>query len=145
MTAPEKQLLIRFKDIRIVQLTMTIPDHRLKKAEELEIQLDFDPIFHDDNLREFDVKFLIKIVNKENTFLFEAQALAMFATSDSIDDDFKKSAFALINAPAIAFPYLRAFISTVTLNSGIDPVVLPAFNFTNNKNIADRNSETIKE
>ena len=33
------------------------------------------------------------------------------------------------NAPAIAFPYVRVFISNITLNAGYNPIVLPSFNF----------------
>jgi preprotein translocase subunit SecB len=35
------------------------------------------------------------------------------------------------NAPAIAFPYLRSFISTLTLNAGYILAVLLSINFVN--------------
>lgn len=37
--------------------------------------------------------------------------------------------FLNINAPAIAYPYLRAFVSNVLLVSNLDPAVLPTINF----------------
>jgi len=137
MPTPEQQLLLRFDDIRVVKLSMTVPENQLDRSEELEIQLGFDPIFYDTKDKEFDILFSVEIKNKDNSFLMEAKALARFLTNGVITDDFKNSSFTKISAPAIAFPYLRAYISTVTLNSGIHPVVLPAFNFTNVKVVKD--------
>ncbi|MBZ7675074.1 preprotein translocase subunit SecB, partial [Klebsiella grimontii] len=33
------------------------------------------------------------------------------------------------NAPAIAYPYVRAFVATLLLNAGLESVSLPAVNF----------------
>lgn len=41
-----------------------------------------------------------------------------------------ESQYFTINAPAIAFPYLRAYISTLTTLSGIPPVTLPTLNLS---------------
>ena len=60
---------------------------------------------------------------------------AVFGTSEPIDEDFKESDFVKINSPAIAFPYLRSFISTLTLNAGLPPLILPAYNFTKEREI----------
>ncbi|WP_236195476.1 protein-export chaperone SecB [Pseudomonas glycinae] len=46
-----------------------------------------------------------------------------------VDEEFKSSNFPYVNAPAIAYPYLRAFISNLTLNAGFAPVMLPSLNF----------------
>ena len=40
------------------------------------------------------------------------------------------SGFLFLNAPAILFPYLRAYISTLTNLSGIAPLTLPTLNLT---------------
>ena len=34
-----------------------------------------------------------------------------------------------INAPAIAFPYLRSFLSILTMQAGYPPVMIPSVNF----------------
>lgn len=41
--------------------------------------------------------------------------------------------FILINAPAILFPYIRAYITTMTSLSGIKPMILPTLNLTSLK------------
>ena len=48
----------------------------------------------------------------------------------SVDDDFKNSHFPKVNAPAIAFPFLRAMVSNITLQAGLRPVMLPSVNFS---------------
>lgn len=55
--------------------------------------------------------------------------VAEFATDSPISDEFKESNFPKINAPAIAFPYLRAFVSNLLLSSGFTPLILPSINF----------------
>ena len=52
-----------------------------------------------------------------------------FETDSPITEDFKKSSFPLINAPAIAFPYLRSFLSVLTMQAGYSPIMLPSINF----------------
>lgn len=37
--------------------------------------------------------------------------------------------FTEISAPSIIYPYIRAFISNMTLQSGMNPIVLPTVNF----------------
>lgn len=42
-----------------------------------------------------------------------------------------KESFFNVNAPAILFPYVRAYISTLTALSGINPIILPTINLSN--------------
>ena len=60
-----------------------------------------------------------------------------FITDEEITEDFKISHFPKINAPAIAYPYLRAFVSNLTLQSGVDPAMLPTINFIKFENPED--------
>ncbi|KWU51857.1 protein-export chaperone SecB [Pseudomonas palleroniana] len=52
-----------------------------------------------------------------------------FETDNEIDEEFKSSNFPYVNAPAIAYPFLRAFVANITLSSGYAPVMLPSVNF----------------
>jgi len=81
----------------------------------------------------FAVVFKINLIHS-NEFELKAEYIAWFKTSEPITDEFKKSSFPKVNAPAIAFPFLRSFISTVTLNAGYSPALLPSVNFVNFKN-----------
>jgi|AntRauTorcE11898_2_1112593.scaffolds.fasta_scaffold51438_2 preprotein translocase subunit SecB len=53
----------------------------------------------------------------EDFFKLQVTAIAMFKTSEVIDKELKDN-FINTNAPAIVFPYIRAFISNFTANLG---------------------------
>ena len=87
-----------------------------------------EPIFKEDIDNEYIILFDGSFENE--IFDLKIEFLAIFGTSEKIDADFKKSTFVKSSSPAIAFPYLRSFISTLTLNAGLPPLILPAYNFT---------------
>ncbi|WP_434529001.1 protein-export chaperone SecB [Vibrio sp. K4] len=76
----------------------------------------------------FFVFFNIKL-KVEDSHLLDIEYRANFETDSEINESFKDSSFSKVNAPAIAFPYIRAFISTFLLNAGFEPIILPSFNF----------------
>ena len=53
---------------------------------------------------------------------------AVFAYTDI--PDVVNSRLLTENAPAIVFPYLRAYVSTLTIQAGIPPIVLPTLNLS---------------
>lgn len=61
-----------------------------------------------------------------------------FFKYSNIDDD-KLSNFLYLNAPAIMFPYLRAYISSLTALSGINPITLPTLNLSGLKSELESN------
>ncbi len=89
-----------------------------------------DPV----NPQEFIIGFKIEI--NETMFSIALEMAFIFETDSKIDENFKDSSFLKINAPAIAFPYIRAYISNLTLQSGYDSIILPSINFVslNEKN-----------
>ncbi|MBQ5941769.1 protein-export chaperone SecB [Massilia sp. AB1] len=60
---------------------------------------------------------------------------AEFEVADSenseykVTDDTLRDTFMQVNAPAIAYPYLRSFVSIICVNAGQDPTILPPVNF----------------
>jgi len=77
----------------------------------------------------FVVDFNLELQNND-TLKGQVSMTAVFETENIITEDFKNSTFVQINAPAIAFPYLRSFVSTMTINAGFAPIVLPTVNLT---------------
>lgn len=92
----------------------------------LEIKTNF--LFNDERDKEYIILFAGNFENE--LFTLNIVFGAVFETNEPIDEKFKESGFVKINSPAIAFPYLRSFISTLTLNAGLPPLILPAYNFT---------------
>lgn len=81
----------------------------------------------------FYIEFKIKI--NDTRFDLEFEIVFTFTTDSPITTEFKKSNFPKVNAPAIAFPFVRSYISNFTLQSGFDPIILPSVNFVElNKN-----------
>ena len=81
---------------------------------------------------EFAITIKVNIIDV--MFDLKIESVFIFKLDDKITDDFKLSDFPKINAPAIAFPYLRAFISNLTLQAGVTPVILPSINFVELQN-----------
>lgn len=93
-----------------------------------EIEFSFSNTFFEDNKREFNLTFDIKIVHKDKK-IFDIKYLSKFITNIDITEDFKESHFPVVNAPAIVFPFLRAYVSTLMTLSGYDALILPTINF----------------
>jgi preprotein translocase subunit SecB len=85
--------------------------------------------FPEEEPKTFGVGFEIEV--KDKLFDLKLEAVFLFSLEEEVTEEFKLSHFPKINAPAIAFPYLRAYISNLTLQSGFETVVLPSINFVN--------------
>ncbi len=79
---------------------------------------------------EFILNLLVLIKNNENDLRIEVDTTAnfQFEKVDNIEDI---SGFFYVNAPAILFPYIRAYISTLTNLSGNRSITLPTMNLIN--------------
>lgn len=97
------------------------------KREENSFDLKSENIFPEEDKNIFGVGFNLEI--NDIDFDLNIEALFMFKIDEDISEEFKLSNFPKINAPAIAFPYLRAFVSNLTLQSGFEPIILPSINF----------------
>lgn len=120
---------IRFKHIQFTEIECKVETLDKEITSNLKTTLKLDNSFSNAIKNEFFVSFYITLENTKKNFSLKLKAIAQFQTKDDIDEDFKKSPFIEINAPAIAFPYVRTFISNFTLNMGYNPIVLPTFNF----------------
>mgnify|MGYP003495716551 CR=1 FL=1 len=73
----------------------------------------------------------LKIPNPQfnETINIKTEYHTVFESAHQIDTEFLDSDFAKISAPAIGFPYLRAFVSTLSIQAGLAPIILPSINF----------------
>jgi preprotein translocase subunit SecB len=95
--------------------------------EENSFALKIGQVFPENKKKQFVVIFDIDLKDKDFDLVFQVGFI--FSTEEEINEDFKFSDFPKINAPAIAFPFIRAYISNLTLQSGFEPVILPSINF----------------
>lgn len=98
------------------------------EAKKDDFSFRFSNGFSENDPNSFIVLFDLAITS-EHGYRLEISYEASFGTDDAVSQDFKESAFPVVNAPAIAYPYLRSFVSLITLNSGYEPMILPTINF----------------
>ena len=83
----------------------------------------------DSESRDFLVTFEI-VLSLSQGYLLEIEHSSIFTSNVNLDKKFQESNFPKVNAPAIAYPFLRTFIANFLLNSGYEPIILPSINFT---------------
>jgi len=130
MANPALQSAIRLTDFIVTKVTFEVGrtiDRNITEA--LQIGVDLSLAFSEENKKSYTVKFKIDLANESKDFNLDIVAVAFFETITDMDDDFKNSNFIKVNSPAIAFPFVRSYINTITTNSGFSPILLPAFNF----------------
>lgn len=93
------------------------------------LNIDYEIIFNKNKEKSFNIVFHVKI-SKKNQYSINISYGTVFISSEPIDNDFLNGNFAKINAPAIAFPFLRSFVSFLILNAGYSPLILNSVNFT---------------
>jgi len=127
----------QFKGFQIVET------HIVKKeGQEVSgnIHLDFNPrgkILKNQNL--YNILLGITIHDDDESIKANVEAIGYFEFSDSIDQDTLDNLF-YVNAPAILFPYIRAYISTLTNLSGIETVTLPTINLSSIGGVLQKNT-----
>lgn len=93
------------------------------------------------NKIENDFKLILEILVEGDTVNVEIVSEGYFSYENIKDEDL--GGFLFLNAPAILFPYLRAYISTLTNLSGISPLTLPTLNLTSLRPQLEENIEVI--
>lgn len=88
------------------------PDAKFFKSQH-RFQLQLDVNIHDDN----------------NRFASNIITIGFFPT-ENLSEDNDIFTYLYTNAPALMFPYIRAFISTLTAQSGLETVIIPPANLT---------------
>lgn len=105
-------------------------DGIVKEIDGLFVEIGYACGYNDERDRNYSITFECKVKDKNNFLDLLLKCTGVFETEIPITEEFKSSSFVKTNSPAIVFPFIRSFITTVTANAGISPVILPAFNFT---------------
>jgi preprotein translocase subunit SecB len=80
------------------------------------------------DISRFDLQLVFEANDSQNQQVVRVVSKAQFSYEGI--DDITNTPFFIHNAPAIAFPYVRAYISTLTVQSGIQSIVLPTLNLS---------------
>lgn len=79
----------------------------------------------------------------EGTLNIEVESSANFTIPGSNIDNPTIENFLYLNAPAILFPYIRAYITSLTALSGMKSITIPIINMTNLKDQLKENTKKI--
>lgn len=119
---------LQLKEWKVKNVLFNITDEDISnKKKKNSFDLSVGNFLPEGKDNEFGIGFQVDLINKDYTL--NVEMVFLFKSSDKLPEDYKSSPFIKINAPAIAFPYLRAFISNLTLQSGFSPAMLPSVNF----------------
>ena len=115
MSSTETQIKLKFHSV-----DFPVVDFQSKKQliEGVEIMIEIEPrvFFPKEYLNHFKIIQEVRVFAEEVFNLFIV-AIGSFELND-VEDEKLKYSFVNMNAPAIMFPYIRSFISTLTSNLG---------------------------
>ncbi|HDY7864582.1 TPA: protein-export chaperone SecB [Vibrio vulnificus] len=122
-------------NIRIIQSRVTgLNVHRKEFIDdENNLELNYSASDIPESPNNYSISFNVKLQHKMG-FSYEVEYESIFETDNAIDEEFMNSHFVSVNSPAIAYPFLRAYMANLMLSSGHDPIMLPTINFTRFKN-----------
>lgn len=126
MEEQSKTAKFQFKNYKIIKSHFELKGDNPANA----INLKFDPkgvINREDSC--FKLQLGVLIEDENHSFLIEVIIVADFYFDTDISPEHLNQYF-FVNAPALLFPYVRAYISTLTTLSGINAINLPTLNLT---------------
>ena len=91
--------------------------------------------------KSFFLKLDVSVEDECKSYSVFVSMIGRFEFDENVD---RLPDFFTVNAPAILFPYVRAYISSLTSASGVDTVIIPTLNLISLKeslseNITDKN------
>jgi preprotein translocase subunit SecB len=78
------------------------------------------------DLGQFMLYLNLRIKEKNNLLSIDIKTVSFFQVEDTEYETLKK--FFTYNCPAIVFPYIRSFISTISAQSGFGTITIPTMN-----------------
>jgi preprotein translocase subunit SecB len=83
----------------------------------------------DDEQRIFIVEFDLRLATNKGTFMMTTKYHVTFQAEKPVTPEYLESPTIKVNAPAIAYPFVRSFVATVITNAGYPAIYLPSVNF----------------
>jgi len=80
------------------------------------------------SLNQFELYLDLSVREKNDLLSIEIKTVSYFTYEE--EGSLAENKFFTVNAPAIVYPYIRAYIATLTAQSGIGTVTMPSMNLT---------------
>ncbi len=127
----------KLKETKIKKLLLVSNEEKSNDLEES--PFDYTACKVNDN--NFNIIFNFRCEHREGIYL-RLQYQATFETNEALPQSLDGNKFIYINAPAIAYPFLRASVANIFLQSGYSPIMLPSINF---QRLGNKKIEKMKE
>ena len=117
----------RFKGYKIVESHIaTNPEEETSQNLNVEFEQTIGVNEEGHNMR---LEMTANINDENNAFVIKIKAQGFFEFESELNPK-EKDIFFRTSAPAILFPYVRAYITTLSSLSGVKPVILPTLNMS---------------
>lgn len=124
-----KDIKISFEDFRILSLSFSVNQKFEFKGQAIEInpQIAIAKDYNSDK-KTLIVRLRVSLITGDVPFFFDLESVGSFSFDVSPDEQTIERT-ALINCPAIMFPYVRETIADLTRRAGFAPLHLQPINF----------------
>ena len=132
----EKKAKFRLLDFKVEHSHFDIEPNNIKD-EETNFSINIGRQYGiNEEKRMFRLDLIVRIKDDNNAVNISVEIAGFFEFDSDLDDQAKNNFFT-INAPAILFPHVRAYVSALTALSGLKPIILPTINFSASQNKED--------
>lgn len=114
-------------------------DENNKISDDFSIRIDPSGILEKDI---FKLKLETYVEEKNKCYSVYVSMVGVFKFKGKAEDIYS---FFTLNAPAILFPYVRSYISSLTSVSGVDTVIIPTLNLTKLKEELEANIKVVDD
>jgi preprotein translocase subunit SecB len=124
----KQEAQFRFIDFKVIKSIYQI-DAKFKNGGRLDVNFKFPTDLDYAQGQPINFPMEVLIENEDKSLRIQVGIIGIFESDVDIT---KEKSFIEVSAPAIIFPYIRAYVSNLTSMSGIQPILLPTYNMTKN-------------
>ena len=124
----KQEAQFRFRDFKVIKSIYQI-DAKFKNGGRLDVNFKFPAELDYAQGQPINFPMEVLIENEDKSLRIQVGVIGIFESDVDIT---KEKSFIEVSAPAIIFPYIRAYVSNLTSMSGIQPILLPTYNMTKN-------------
>lgn len=117
----------RFVGYKIVESHFKINENNSGHTGQVGVEVKREN-FVDSNSRSFKLIMTVSVKDEDEIIDIGVTVEGYFNFDSEIGEE-QKSMFFDFNAPAILYPYVRAYVNALTSLSGFNPLILPTINF----------------
>ena len=125
----KQEAQFRFIDFKVIKSIYQIDVPKFKQGGKLDVNIKFPAELDYAQGQPIAFPMEVLIENEDKSLRIQVGIIGVFESDVDIT---KEKSFIEVSAPAIIFPYIRAYVSNLTSMSGIQPILLPTYNMTKN-------------